>query len=127
MADTKWTDGRKHSFIVGVLRAGARRYPPKYETLNEAKTEKKINPKTGRMAQHFRCASCSNEYPSKQVQVDHRDPVVSPVDGFVSWDIFIERLYCGKDNLQVLCLSCHQLKSKKERIVRKRINTKGEL
>lgn len=110
-----WTQARVHSFIVSVLRAGSRRWPAKYETLNEAKTTKKINSKTGRLAQHYKCKACKEEFPAKDVQVDHKRPVVDPKVGFVDWNTFIERLFCEKKNFQVLCTSCHKLKSAKEK------------
>lgn len=117
MATTKleWTPARRRSFIVSVLRNGSRRWPPKYETLNKSKTVKKINKKTGRQAQHFLCATCQKDFPQKEVQVDHKEPVVDPAVGFVNWDTFIERLYCDESNLQVLCKTCHDIKSKGER------------
>lgn len=114
-----WTTGRFRTFITGVLRSGFRKYPSKYETLKEASVGKKINKKTNRMAEHFQCAACKQEFPAKEVQVDHREPVVCPVAGFVDWNTYIARMYCGKDNLQVLCGGCHDIKSAKERIIRK--------
>ena len=111
----EWTIARWKAFIVSVLRSGTRKYPPKYETLNEAKTEKKINVKTGRLAQHYRCAQCQGEFPAKDVEVDHIKPAVSPLTGFTTWDDFINGLYCGKENLQCLCKSCHKRKTKEER------------
>jgi len=116
----EWTTARKKSFIVSALRAGSRRWPPRFETLNEAKTEKKINVLTGRLAQHFRCASCGGEFPAKQVNVDHILPVVDPVVGFVDWNTFVENLYCEKENLQVLCSGCHTEKTKTEKDVKPR-------
>ena len=110
-----WTEGRIKGFIVSVLRAGARRWPPKYEVLDEACVGKKINEKTGRMAKHYVCADCGKEFPSKDVEVDHILPVVDPTDGFIDWNTFISRLYCTKDNLQVLCTTCHKRKTKLER------------
>jgi 5-methylcytosine-specific restriction endonuclease McrA len=98
-----------------VLRNGSRRWPPKYETLNEAKTEKKINPKTKRLAQHFKCAICKEEFPQKDVQVDHIEPVVDPTKGFKDWNTFIRRLFCAKKNLQVVCKPCHAIKTKAEK------------
>ena len=115
---TEWTDGRKRSFITSTLRAGSRRYPPKYETLNDSKTEKKVNVKTGRIAQHYQCNACKNEFTSKDVEVDHIKPVVDPKKGFVSWDKYIENLFCEKKNLQVLCKTCHTKKSKSEKEIR---------
>lgn len=111
----EWTDGRKKAFITSVLRSGSRRWPPKYETLNEAKTEKKVNENTGRLAQHFKCAKCKKDFPQKMVEVDHIKPVVSPAKGFTTWDDFIEALYCDKSNLQLLCKPCHLVKTKKEK------------
>jgi 5-methylcytosine-specific restriction endonuclease McrA len=111
----EWTDGRKKAFIVSVLRSGTRRWPPKYQTLNDAKTTKKINSKTKRLAQHYRCAICKKEYTSTNVEVDHINPVVNPSKGFTSWDDFIANLYCSGDNLQVLCKSCHKKKTLKEK------------
>lgn len=111
-----WSEARKRSFIVSVLRAGTRRWPPKYECLNAAKTEKKLNPKTKRIAQHYLCAACGEEFTQKDVQVDHIVP--ARVDGFKTWDDFISRLFCEIDNLQVLCITCHKEKSKQERTSR---------
>lgn len=119
---TEWTPARKKAFIVSVLRSGTQRYPPKYQTLNEAKTEKKTNQKSGRLAQHFQCASCGNDFPAKEVQCDHISPVVDPKVGFVSWDVYIERLYCNKENFQILCKGCHTKKSTKEKSARKQNN-----
>jgi len=114
----EWSPARKKAFIISVLRSGTQRYPPKYQTLNEARTEKKINEKSGRLAQHFSCASCGGHFPAKEVQCDHIAPVVDPKQGFVSWDVYIERLYCEKHNFQILCKTCHLEKSKKEKKTR---------
>lgn len=110
-----WTEGRKRSFITSVLRSGARRWPPKFEALADAYVGIRHNSKTKRDSKHYLCASCEGEFPAKEVQVDHISPVVDPKTGFISWDLFIERLYCERDNLQVLCIPCHKKKSKEER------------
>lgn len=114
----KWTQGRFNSFVTSTLRAGARRWPPKYETLAAAKTEKKINAATGRLAQHYKCAKCKQEFTQKDVEVDHKKPVVDPKVGFTTWDDFIDRLFCEKPQLQVLCKPCHKTKTAKEKKVR---------
>lgn len=111
----EWTEARRKAFIISVLRSGSRRWPPKYQTLNAAKTEKKTNKSTGRLAQHFLCNICEEDFPASQVQVDHIKPVVDPKKGFTTWDTFIKRLFCEADNLQVVCKPCHKIKSKKER------------
>jgi len=71
------------------------------------------------MAQHYRCNLCQNEFPQKQVEVDHILPVVDPVNGFTTWDEYISRLFCGKENLQVVCRTCHRAKSALEKTKRK--------
>lgn len=116
MATKEWTKARYHAFIVSVLRSGTRRYPPKFETLNEAKTEKKKNKRTGRIAQHYLCAICESDFPATEVQVDHIKPVVDPTRGFQTWDKYIQRLFCSKDNLQVVCRPCHKIKTQEEKL-----------
>ena len=111
----EWTEARLKAFIISALRAGSRRYPPKFETLNEAKTTKKINERTGRLAQHYRCKACKGEFPATEIQVDHKKPVVDPKIGFVDWNTYIARLFCKKNNLQILCRTCHTKKTKKEK------------
>jgi len=113
-----WTLGRFNSFITSTLRAGARRWQPKYDTLNAAKTEKKINVSSGRMAQHFKCSLCKEEFPAKSMEVDHILPAVDPIVGFTTWDEFINRLFCEADNLQAICKACHKIKSSTERKTR---------
>ena len=98
-----------------MLRSGSRKWPPKYETLNLAKTEKKINPASGRLAQHYKCNACKEEFTSANVQVDHKKPVVNPKLGFTTWDDYVDALFCEKNNLQVLCKECHKEKTKKEK------------
>lgn len=114
----KWTEGRFHSFVTSTLRAGARRWPPKYETLNAAKTEKKTNVKTGRLAQHFKCGCCGEEVTAKDIEVDHIEPIVDPTKGFESWDKFVDKLFCESKNLQALCKPCHKKKTASEKVTR---------
>jgi len=120
----KWTEARYRSFVTSTLRAGSRKWPPKYETLNAAKTEKKVNKATGRLAQHYLCAMCEQEYTQKDVQVDHIKPVIDPKKGFVSWDTYIDRMFCEGKNLQVLCKVCHAEKTKLEKEISKKYASK---
>lgn len=111
----RWTDARYKSFIVSALRAASRRWPPKFETLHEAYVGQKTNPKTKRISKHYQCKACSQVFPGKDVQVDHIEPVVSTSEGFTTWDAFIQRLFCEKEGLQVLCTPCHNIKTQKEK------------
>jgi len=109
--DGQWTPARFNSFVTSILRSGSRRWGPKYTVLNEAKTEKKINKATNRLAQHFLCAHCQGEFPASKVQVDH----IKPIGFDKTWDEFIDGLFCEKENLQVLCKPCHKKKTQQER------------
>lgn len=79
------------------------------------------------MAMHYKCNHCNLDFPGKEVQVNHIVPVV-PVEGFTSWDVVIERMFCEKDGLEVLCKPCHKLATAVENAERKRIkdNNKKE-
>lgn len=121
----EWTAGRLKSFITSHLRGAFRKYPPKYECLKDAFVGKKINEKTKRVSAHYKCNECKNDFPTSEVNVDHINPIVDPSEGFVSWDKFIENLFCSRDNLQVLCSTCHDVKTKSENSLRKL--TKDEL
>ena len=114
-----WSDAKWRSWVVSLLRRGTMKFPPRNEALRAAKTEKKINEKTGRMAQHYRCAGCLQEFTAKGVVADHILPVVDTVRGFVDWNTYIERMFCAIDKWQIICRSCHDVKSAQERKDRK--------
>ena len=113
--DGEWTEARFRAFIISALRAYMKRFPPKWKALKAAMVGKKINKRTGRLAEHYLCASCGGFFVARDVQVDHIDPVVSPEEGFQDWWTYFNRLYCEADNLQVLCKQCHKDKTNAER------------
>jgi 5-methylcytosine-specific restriction endonuclease McrA len=115
-----WTEARFKSFVISKLRAGLRWWPPKFRVLKNAATERKVNPKTGKLAMHYLCKKCKRDFPLKEVQVDHKNPVVDTKTGFVSWDVYVERMFVEDKMLQVLCKPCHKIKSDKERAKRGR-------
>jgi len=78
-------------------------YPPKSEARKRAQVGKDL----------FECASCGDGFARKETHVDHIEPVI-PLSGWVDWNMFIARLFCSVDNLQVLCKACHKEKTNKE-------------
>ena len=116
----EWTEARFKSFVTSALRAASRRWPPKYKALKEAFVGKQVNAKTGKLAMHYTCAACNKLYVATDVQVDHIKPVVDPKKGFVSWDSFIDRMFCEIENLQVMCKPCHKIKTDQEKLERKK-------
>ena len=55
----------------------------------------------------YKCARCNNTFRKKDIQVDH----IKPVGRFISFDKYIERLFCDTNGLQILCFRCHKLKT----------------
>lgn len=65
----------------------------------------------------YKCAHCAKVCAPKEYQLDHIEPVIAPEDGWVSYDVYVERLFLpekGADLLQALCLECHHKKSAQE-------------
>lgn len=114
----QWTEARYNSFIKSGIRSLTRKWKPMFDALKEAATEKKINDKTGRVAQHYECADCRKDFPLKEVVIDHIEPIV-PTNRNATWDEIISRALCEKDGFQVLCKPCHQIKSNKENAERR--------
>ena len=113
--DGTWTEGRFNSFIKSTLRSGSQRWPPKYKALDGAKRGKRINKASGRLAEHYECASCKQGFPAKEIQVDHIYPVIDPTVGFTTWDDVIRRMFCEQKDFQILCQECHKEKTKSEK------------
>jgi 5-methylcytosine-specific restriction endonuclease McrA len=116
----EWTEARFRSFVTSALRAASRRWPPKYKALKVAFVGRKVNTKTGKLAMHYKCANCCKHFVATDVQVDHIEPVVDPIKGFQTWDIFINRIFCEIENLQTLCKPCHKIKTDLEKQERKK-------
>ena len=116
----EWTDARFRSFVTSALRAASRRWPVKYKALKAAFAGRQVNAKTGKLAMHYKCAKCKKLFVAADVQVDHVQPVVDPKKGFVGWDVYVDRMFCEIENLQVLCKADHKIKTDQEKLERKK-------
>lgn len=101
-----------NGYIFGALRKIWRWHPERKLALTIAKV-------AGGTKELYTCAQCDQMYPRKQVHIDHKVPVISPIDGFQGWDLYVEKLFVQFDDLQVLCKDCHQQKTQKENKVRR--------
>lgn len=68
----------------------------------------------------YKCEVCNEEFKITQLEVDHVIPV-GPTPGSknadpnLTWDEFIQRVFCSYENLRVLCKPCHRSKTSVER------------
>lgn len=108
--------------IRGALRRVFSRSPVIREVMWKVRREVPKYNKDGSRAKkdavQYRCNVCQSYTGSTAVSVDHIAPVVSVSDGFVDFNTFIQRLFCTAANLQVICDTCHNLKTNLERITR---------
>lgn len=117
--DQSLTEAAFRQKIVSALRKICWFGEPFKNARNNARVERGV----------YRCDGChmltpSSVYcPKKEkrvpaIKVDHIDPVV-PLTGWVSWNNYIERMFVDSDGLQLLCLKCHERKTKEENMIRK--------
>lgn len=102
------------SFIISTLRRATYRFAPRYNTMNKARVER------GK----YLCALCKQVVPRKLTKLDHICPVVDPKKGWISWDVYIERMFVEESGWQLICKECHSAKSKKENEQRKKYRKK---
>ena len=62
----------------------------------------------------YQCEKCMAKLRNGEFQIDHTAPVISPTRGFVSFDVYIERLFVDYTKLKLLCIPCHQTKTQRE-------------
>ena len=119
------TEAAFKTMIISALREKSRWWKPKQKCIKDARVSK------GK----YRCASCRQIVPSTikgvyktgkragkprkivNILADHIEPVVDPYVGFVSWDVYIERMFI-ETGFQAICHSCHQEKSLTEKDIR---------
>ena len=108
-----WTEARFWAFVRSALRKAWSKWPPKYELLNE----NRVIVEGKRHKYEYTCESCGQRFKQKEVQVDHREPTGSLKD-YSELPEFVRKLFVSKENLAILCKSCHQRKTNDERRAR---------
>jgi 5-methylcytosine-specific restriction endonuclease McrA len=110
--DCGWTDSRYMSFIRSTLRRSFTKFPTKHKVKNEASRPYKGSDK--RRKKEYQCAVCSGWFADKEVAVDHIVPCGS-LKTYEDLPKFVATLFCEKENLQIICNTCHQIKTNEER------------
>lgn len=115
-------DWTPHKYLVAAARKTWRWSPARTQVLNRAKVDKGL----------WRCEQCqtvvgSIQYITKRGRkakkidgaIDHIQPIGTQPRDWSEYPTFYALVFCGIENLQFLCSSCHDTKSKKEAGVRK--------
>lgn len=104
-------------YLINILRQGTTKWAGRSECfrrnrklVHDGEFFKNGSPK---YKYHWQCSNCKSWFRDQsQLEVDH----IVEVGPLESWDNikeFIERMYCGQENLQLLCSVCHQKKTSK--------------
>lgn len=113
-------------WVIWTLRKASYRWPPRQEALHNASVSKadylkRPGEKVSKLVRNFyRCSKCFRVFSRKGVSIDHIEPVVDPRKGWQGFDVYIKRMFCAVYGFQVLCSTCHDAKTAKENIVRKK-------
>lgn len=106
------TESAFWSFIRSALRQKSRWWKPITQCKMLARRDYKGPLK--RQKFEYQCNNCKKWFPEKKINVDHINPAGS-LNCADDLGPFVERLFCEIDNLQVLCESCHDVKTKLEK------------
>ena len=100
------------TFIRSALRQKSRWWAPVTQAKLAAQRPY-IGPNK-RQKYEYQCAHCTKWFMEKDINVDHIIPVGTLKCG-ADLETFVEKLFCEKENLQVLCVTCHNVKTQKDR------------
>ena len=101
-----WTESQFNNFVRGNLRKASMKWAPINQVKSAARVRRGV----------YKCDGCGAEGPASvridgkkynNAVVDHIKPIIDPEQGFVSWDEFINKLFCEKEEVQLLCHKCH--------------------
>lgn len=105
-------DSKTMNLVIAAVRKSFSR-SIEYSIALYSSLSNEVGPRNGK---RYRCTSCKHSFDPKNVKVDHKVPVV-PLESSaaeMSLKTFYERCFCQVDNLQVLCIGCHKIKTDKE-------------
>ena len=96
------------TWLRSGLRSLSRKHAPIYEALAAAKRPYIGNNPRQKIC--YLCAKCQNTFSAKEVAVDHRLDAGS-LKGWEDVQGFMQRLFCGREGLDILCNNCHDVKT----------------
>lgn len=108
-------DKETQEYIINVLRRGTITWSGRTQCLNRGRRARVIGKlKNGNLKTLWErnCDECQTWHLLKDnsLEVDH----IIEIGPFQNdWKDFLERMYCGQENLQALCFVCHSRKTSK--------------
>ncbi len=106
------TESMFWSMIRATLRNKSRWWKPIAQCKQNAK--RKYKGPNKRQQWEYQCAQCKDWYAEKNINVDHIIPAGQLQSG-KDLEGFVDRLFCEVNHLQILCINCHDIKTKNER------------
>lgn len=106
---------KERNLIKGALRRVFSRSDLRREVIEESVVQHS-DPSRPRVKTWCKCAACGKPEAKSLVKVDHILPVVPLTTAleFMTADELIDRIWCEKENLQVLDPTCHDEKTRLE-------------
>ena len=106
-------DKETQDYIINILRRGTLHWRGRSECLNRGRYQVEYgayNSGKPKFIWARDCDGCGERHLQKNndLEVDHIDEV-GPFNGNI--DDYARRMYCGQDNLQALCFTCHARKT----------------
>jgi 5-methylcytosine-specific restriction endonuclease McrA len=100
------------SFIRSALRQKSRWWAPITQVKLAARRD--YTGPNKRQKFEYLCKECKAYFPEKEINVDHMIPAGALNSG-ADLEGFVNRLFCEGEHLQVLCETCHNVKTQLER------------
>ena len=87
------------------------KWPPRTKAIQFARRKSELSDK--RTKYQYQCNYCKEWFKGKDIQLDH----IVPKGRYdrETFFIWLDRLFCGTDGFQVLCIPCHKKKSATEK------------
>lgn len=107
------TESAFWSFIRSALRNKSRWWKP--ITQCKMSSRRAYKGPNKRQKFEYQCNVCKGWFAEKHINIDHIYPAGS-LNCANDLPGFVERLFCEQDNLQTICISCHDIKSKEDKL-----------
>lgn len=66
-----------------------------------------------------KCSECGEVFPRKEVERNHREPVMPVNKTDITMDEYISNLLCDSSKISIICIRCHENITKLQNAMRK--------